>query len=77
MKISAKIFLSYATILFLLIVISYSGVSSINTMGDSFTKYRELALQTNATGQVLDSMMKQECSSKAISLINQKKQLQM
>lgn len=57
MSISYRVLLSYISILSLLVLISYFGISGVNSVGDSSSRYRELAEQTNASGRVLEGML--------------------
>lgn len=57
MKISTRIFAGFASVIALLAVVASLGVFELNILGDAFTRYRTLALQTNNSGRVQANML--------------------
>jgi methyl-accepting chemotaxis protein len=55
-KITAKTFGGFGLVLGLLVAISAGAVFALMDLGHSFERYRELARQSNAMGEVADSM---------------------
>lgn len=57
MNISTKIFSGFLAIIALLGLVASIGVFAINEIGDGFGRYRQLAVQTNASGRVQANML--------------------
>ena len=57
MKISTRIFAGFASVIALLAIVAGMGVLELNSVGDGFSRYRALALQTNNAGRVQANML--------------------
>lgn len=57
MKISTRIFAGFASVIVLLAIVASLGVFELNVLGDAFSRYRALALQTNNSGRVQANML--------------------
>ncbi len=57
MTISTRIIIGFAGVLVLLTLVAFIGIRALDTVGDGFTEYRGLALQTNNSGRVQANML--------------------
>ncbi len=57
MNISARVFLGFGSIILLLAFIATISVLDFKSLGDGFSRYRALALQTNGSGRVQANML--------------------
>jgi methyl-accepting chemotaxis protein len=57
MKISQKILAGFFGLIALLAIVAFYGVFSLNEVGDGFSRYRALALETNQAGRVQANLL--------------------
>ncbi|WP_417794938.1 methyl-accepting chemotaxis protein [Terasakiella pusilla] len=57
LKISTKVFSGFFTVLVLLLVVASVGFVELSSIGDNFSRYRGLALQTNQSGRVQANLL--------------------